>query len=66
MERDKCFLSLLYSTCERLNYFFSSESQKKLCPMVGKKPYLSPFLIYGHSVMTSELKLRMGKFSLLS
>ena len=66
MERDKCFSSLLYSICKGLNYFFSSESQKKICPMVGKKPYLSPLLRYGHLVMTLELRLRMGKFSLLS
>ena len=30
MERDKYFSSLLYSICERLNSFFSSETQKKL------------------------------------
>ena len=66
MERDKCFSSLLYSICKGLNYFFPSESQKKICPMIGKKPYLSLLLRHSHSVMTLELKLRMGKFSLLS
>ena len=30
MERDKYFSSLLYSTCEGLNSFFSSETQTKL------------------------------------
>ena len=30
MERDKYFSSLLYSTCEGLNSFFSSETQKKI------------------------------------
>ena len=30
MERDKYFSSLLYSICKELNYFFSSETQKKI------------------------------------
>ena len=65
MQRDKYFSSLLYSICEGLNSFFFSKTQKNICPMVRKKPYLSPFLKNGHSRMTLELKLRMGKFFLL-
>ena len=61
MKRDKYFSSLLYSVCKGLNSFFSSETEKKICPMVRKKPYLSPFLKNGHSRMTLELKLKMGK-----
>ena len=45
MERDKYFSSLLHSICEGLNSFFSSETQKKICLMVRKKPYLSPSII---------------------
>ena len=30
MERDKYFSSLLFSTCEELNFFVSSETQKKI------------------------------------
>ena len=44
MERDKYFSNLLYSICEGLNSFFSSENQKKICLTVKKKPYLSPLL----------------------
>ena len=36
MERDKYFSSLLHSTCERLSSFFSSETQKKIYPIVRK------------------------------
>ena len=61
MKRDKYFSSLLYSVCKGLNSFFSSETEKKICPMVRKKPYLSPLLKNGHSRMTLELKLKMGK-----
>ena len=39
MERDKYFSNFLYSICEELNSFFSSETQKKICPMVRKKPF---------------------------
>ena len=66
MERDKCFSSFPDSICEGLISFFSPETQKKICPMVRKKPYLSPLLKNGHSRITFELKPRMGKFSLLS
>ena len=55
----------IYSICEGLNSFFSSETQKKICLMVLKKPCLPPFLKDGHSWMTWELKPRMGKLSLL-
>ena len=65
MERDKYFSSLLCSICEGPNSFFSSETQKKICPMVRKKPYLSPLLKNGHLRITLESKPRMGKFSLL-
>ena len=61
MERDKYFSSLLYSICEGLNCFFFSETQKKICPIERKKPYLPPLLKNGHSRMTLELKPRMGK-----
>ena len=30
MERDKYFSSLLFNTCEGLNFFVSSETQKKI------------------------------------
>ena len=66
MERGKYFSSLLKSICHGLNSFCSSKTQKKICPMVRKKPYLSPLFKNGHSQMTLELKLRMEKFSLLS
>ena len=56
MERDKYFPSLLYNICKGIICFFSSETLKKICPMVRKKPYLSPLLKNGHS---------MGKFWLL-
>ena len=36
MERDKYFSSLLHSTCEGLSSFFSSETQKKIYPIVRK------------------------------
>ena len=62
MERDKNFSSLLHSTCEGLYSFFSSESQKKICQIVRKKPYLALLLKSSHLRMTLELKLRMGKF----
>ena len=65
MERDKYFSSLLYSICEGLNSFFSFETQKKMCLVFRKKPYLSPLLKDAHSRMTLKLKLRIGKFSLL-
>ena len=65
MERDKYFSGLLYSICKGLNRFFSTETQKKICPMVRKKPCLSARLKNGHSRMTLELKPRIGKFSLL-
>ena len=65
MERDKYFSSFLCIICKGLNSFFSSETQKKICPMVKKKPYLSPLLKNGHLWMTLELKSRMEKFSLL-
>ena len=45
--------------------FFSLETQKKICLRERKKPYLSPLLKSGHLRMTLELKLRMGKISLL-
>ena len=56
MERDKCFSSFLYSICEELNSFFSSETLKKICPMIREKPSLSPILKKGHSHMALELK----------
>ena len=34
MERNKYFSSLLNSICKGLNSFFSSETQKKICPMI--------------------------------
>ena len=49
MERDKYLSSLLYSICEGLKSFFSSETQKKICPMVRKTQYLSPLLKNDHS-----------------
>ena len=39
MERDKDLLNLLYSICEGVNSFYSSETQRKICPMVRKKPF---------------------------
>ena len=65
IDKEINFSSLLYSICKRLNSFFSAETQKKICPMVRKKPYLSPLLKNANSQMTLELKPRMGKFSLL-
>ena len=65
MKRDKYFSSFLYSPCKGLNCFFCSKTQKKICPMVKKKLYPSPLLKNGHSGMTLELKLSMGKFCLL-
>ena len=38
--------------------FFSSETQKKMCLMFRKKPYLSPLLKDGHLWMILELKWR--------
>ena len=60
MERDKYFSSLSYSICKGHNSFFFSETQKKMCLMFRKKPYLSPLLKDGHSVMTLELEPRIG------
>ena len=65
MDAERQILSLLDSICEGLNSFFSSETQRKMCPMVRKKPHLSPLLKNGHLQMTLELKARIGKFSLL-
>ena len=45
--------------------FFTLETQKKICWTERKKPYLSPLLKSGHLRMTLELKLSMGKISLL-
>ena len=39
MERDKDLSNLLYSICEGVNSFYSSETQRKICPMVRKKPF---------------------------
>ena len=33
IERDKYFSSLLYSICKGLYSYFSSETQKKMCPI---------------------------------
>ena len=66
MKRGKYFSSLLRSTYERHNSFFSSKTQKKICPMVREKSYLSPLLKTGHLGMTLEMKPMMGKFSQLS
>ena len=60
------FLLIDRAICDRLNSFFSSKTQKKIPPMVRKKPYLSPLLKNGHWRKTLELKPRVGKFSLLS
>ena len=66
MKRGKYFSSLLNSVCEGLNSFFSSEkTEKKIWPMVRKKPYLSPLSKNGLSPMNFALKLSMGKFSWL-
>ena len=48
IKRGKCSSSLLYSICDGLNSFFSFETQKKMCPMVRKKLYLSQFLKNGY------------------
>ena len=61
----KYFSSLLNSIYKGLNSFYSSETQKKICQVVRKKPYLSPLLINGHLRLTSALKPKMGNFSLL-
>ena len=65
MERDKYFSSLLYSIHKGLNCSFSSETQKKMYPMVRKQLPLLSLLKNGHLQMTLELKPRMGKFCLL-
>ena len=65
MDAERQILSLLDSICEGLNSFFSSETQRKMCPMVRKKPHLSPLLKNGHLQMTLELKARIGNFSAL-
>ena len=47
---------LLHSICKRLNSFFSSETQKKICPMVRKKPYLSLFETEDGKVLSALCK----------
>ena len=65
MDGERQIFTLLHSICKGFNYSFSYETQKKMCPMVRRKPYLSPLLKNGHLLMTLELKPSMGKFSLL-
>ena len=45
MKSDKYFSSLSYSICDGLNFFFSANTQKKICSIVKKKLYLSPILM---------------------
>ena len=67
MEKDgERQILLKFPICERLNTFFSYETQRKKHPMVRKRPYLSPLLKNGQSRMTLELKPKVRKFSLLS
>ena len=63
--RETNIFQVYYSICKGLNYFFPSMTLEKIYQMTREKLYLSPLLKNGHSQITSELRLRMGKFSLL-
>ena len=60
IDGERQIISLLYSICKGLNSFFSTQTQKKMCLVVRKKPHLSPLLKNGHLQMTLELKARIG------
>ena len=64
MEQDKYFSSLLYSTCEGINCFFSTETQKIICPMVRRKPYLSP--LFKKWPFANDFRIETGDGKVLS
>ena len=66
MERDKYFSSLLYSICEELNSFFSSETQKKIIMSDGKRETVS-ITTFKKWPFANDFRTETeeGKFSLL-